>query len=189
MARLNWVGVLFFGVIAGGLTPSTVTAELSLDFETRALLRLVPALAEQRVDLDAFENVPKCGETKPFHNCFKTYRWVSGEGGDTPIEVVEVGFWRDNDVWEGFLFEDSAYKGHYLEGEFYGLRCGEQGKSGWYTCPNGDRQKALSGYLDANGDQQGQWRYEYASGNVYIGDFTDGQKEGYGRLIYADGSV
>ena len=39
-----------------------------------------------------------------------------------------------------------------------------------------------------NGHREGQGKYTYSNGDVYVGEFKANKKDGIGRLLYADKS-
>lgn len=171
-----------------GLLAVPAQADLDLSPEIRRLLTDVPTFVASRVNLEDYADARPCGDQEPFDDCFKVREWIAGEGGDTPVETITVGYWKDNDIWNGFMFQDSSYTGHFYNGDYYGLTCQEQKRSGWFTCPNGDRLRPTSGYVDMNGELQGEWIYEWASGEYYTGNYKDDKRHGKGAYTYIDGA-
>jgi len=118
------------GMLSAVLMTTPAIAELDLSDKTRALLDQVPMIAANRVDLESFSDGAVCGPAKPFNQCFKAYERVSGEGGENPTEILEIGYWNNNALWRGFSFENRKYEGYYFDGEFYGKSCTKQEVSG-----------------------------------------------------------
>ena len=93
--------------------------------------------------------------------------------------IVEDGTLK-NGMLEGqgsrrFLKKNSVYRGGFKAGRAHG--------KGKLDAPGADYE---GDWVD--NEMQGQGRFKFANGNVYVGGIANGRKAGLGRMTWSDGS-
>ena len=131
-----------------------------------------------------------------------------GVGTFTSKEKKEIGEWKNNKLYNGFIYhnmnwrldreirdgdtfrykiKDALWGCAYYEGwarNVFGGDNGFQDGKGTCTFRNGD---IYSGDWE-NGNLTGQGTYKFSNGDVYIGEFkNNGKKDGQGTYKYSDG--
>ena len=65
----------------------------------------------------------------------------------------------------------------------------------WYHCPNGDKSKPLEGgklvfnKKSKKYHSEGKWTYHFAIGDVFVGNYKNNARNGYGKYTWADGDI
>ena len=134
-------------------------------------------LAEVNIDL-LKQKYPKCEDTSYRHNCFADHIYSLSR---------QVGYFRNNDLWDGLSYQSNILLNEYINGKKIAKSFCIKSNDGWYTCPSGNRFKALeTGYLDKKDKRQGKFKFEYKGGSVYVGEYKNGRKHGYGIYKWID---
>ena len=138
-------------------------------------------------DIDLYElsiKYPQCQNSNYRDECFDDYSF--GKDGINR----DVGYFRDNLMWEGLIWQNDVLTHETYEGVKKGVSDCHKGLEDWYHCPNGQKFKPLEGgYIDANGNLQGRFIAHFADGGVFEGNFENGKKNGYGKMTWSDGDV
>ena len=138
-------------------------------------------------DIDLYElsiQYPQCQNSDYRDECFDDYSF-----GTDGINR-EVGYFRDNLMWEGLNWQNDVLTHETYEGVKNSVSDCPKGLDDWYHCPSGQKYKPLEdGYIDLNGKLQGRFIIHYASSNVFEGNFENTLKNGYGKMTWSSGSV
>jgi len=137
-------------------------------------------------DIDLYElsiKYPQCQNSTYRDECFDDFSF----GKD--IKDRWAGYFRDNLMWEGLVWQNDVLTHETYEGVFKSVGSCPKGLDGWYHCPDGQKWRPLEdGYIDANG-KQGRFIFHFAGGEVFEGNFENSLKNGYGKMTWPDGNV
>ena len=136
-------------------------------------------------DIDLYElsiKYPQCQNSDYRHECFDDFLF----GKDRKNR--DAGYFRDNLLWEGLLWENDVLTFETYEGISESvISC--RLLNGWFHCPNGQKLRPLEGgYSDANG-KQGRFITHFANGGVFEGSFENDIENGYGKMTWSDGTI
>ena len=138
-------------------------------------------------DIDLYElsiKYPQCQNSTYRDECFDDFSF-----GKDKINR-EVGYFRDNLLWEGLRWQNDVLTHETYEGVSKSVGKCPKELDDWYHCSDGQKYKSLEGgYLDVNGNKHGRFVIHYASGNVFEGNFENDLKNGYGKMTWTSGSV
>jgi len=112
---------------------------------------------------------PQCKETEYLHNCFYERKL------DAKINVQrEIGFWKNNSIWEGYVFEGNQKIFTYKKGEAKSSSpCNK--RNDWWYCP-GRKYKILD-------VKQNKYLILFENGNSFEGQIKNNIKNGFGIFI------
>ncbi len=138
-------------------------------------------------DIDLYElsiKYPQCQNSTYRDECFDDYSF--GKDGKDRW----VGYFRDNLMWEGLVWQNDVLTHETYEGVKKGVMDCHLLPDGWYHCPDGQKYKPLEGgYIDANGKLQGRFIVHFAGGNVFKGNYENDLRNGSGKFTWSDGEV
>ena len=138
-------------------------------------------------DIDLYElstKYPQCQNSNYRDECFEDFSFGADGKGRW------VGYFRDNVIWEGLIWQNDVLTFEVHEGIDKALGNCPKGLDDWYHCPDGQKFKPLEdGYIDVNGIKQGRFIFHFASGSVFEGNFLNDLKSGYGKMTWLDGGV
>ena len=122
---------------------------------TALIVSTQPSVADININELAIK-YPQCQDSAYRHECFEDFKL-------TNTNIRNAGYFRENLIWEGLVWEDGKLKFEYSEGvRTPGVTCRKART--WYHCPNGDKQKPLEGgslVFNKNSkvaENQGKWR-------------------------------
>ena len=143
------------------------------------LILSYPLLAE--VDIEFLKKkFPKCENSNYRHECFDEILYSN---------VKEIGYFRNNILWDGQYFQNDILTFEYINGEQILRSFCEEKDDGWAVCPSGNRSKAFDGgYHNIEGKKHGKFIIEFSSGDKYVGEFKNNRKHGQGTYTYSNGS-
>ena len=102
----------------------------------------------------------------------------SGVGTFTSKEKKEIGQWKNNKLYNGFIYHSTNWR---LDRE---IRNGDTFR--YKVKDKYDNGDYYEGWA-RNGKQDGQGTYKYSDGDVYIGEYKNGKMHGQGTYTYANG--
>ena len=137
-------------------------------------------------DIDLYElsiQYPQCQNSTYRDECFDDYSF------GTDVINRDVGYFRDNLIWEGLIWQNDVLMFETYEGVRKAVSDCPKGLDGWHQCPDGQKFKPLEdGYTDANG-KQGRFIFHFAGGDFFEGNYENNLKNGYGKMTWSDGDV
>ena len=152
---------------------------------TALIVSTQPSVADININELAIK-YPQC-QTEYRNECFDDYLYSDGS-------IRDVGYFRDNAMWEGLVWQNGKLVFEYSEGvRSAKISCSKV--ITWYHCPNGDKYKPLEGgYLVLNieknkNHREGKWTNHYVSGSIYEGNWKVDLHHGYGKYTRPDGSI
>tara|TARA_Y100001970_G_scaffold262372_1_gene346526 strand:- start:732 stop:2984 length:2253 start_codon:yes stop_codon:yes gene_type:complete len=134
------------------------------------------------IDIEKLQDkYPKCENESYLHECF---------GEKITDDYKYIGFFKDNSIWEGHVFGDGILSFVWFDGERYSNFSCTKSFDEWYYCPNGDKKKSIGGNLQYNEEKEtyertGKWKYIWASGSVYEGEYKKDYRWGKGKYTWA----
>jgi len=138
-------------------------------------------------DIDLYElsiKYPQCQNSTYRHECFDDFSF--GEDG----KGRRVGYFRDNLIWEGLIWQNDVLTFETYEGVFKAVINCQKGLDDWYNCPDGQKFKPLEdGYIDVNSMKQGRFIVHFGSGGVFEGNLENNALNGYGKKTWSGGDV
>ena len=152
---------------------------------TALIVSTQPSVADININELAIK-YPQC-QTEYRNECFEDYLYSDGD-------YRFVGYFRDNAMWEGIVWQNGKLGFEYSEG----VRSSKNSCSKvitWYHCPNGDKYKPLEGgYLVLNieaneNHKEGKWIYHWENGDIYEGNWKEDLQHGYGKYTWSGGSI
>ena len=93
-------------------------------------------------DIDLYElsiKYPQCQNSTYRDECFDDYSF----GKDRKHR--DVGYFRDNLMWEGLIWQNDVLIAETYEGVKKGVSYCHKGLDDWYHCPSGNKYKPLEG--------------------------------------------
>ena len=132
------------------------------------------------MDIELLKNkYPKCENENYRHECFDEYSYSN---------VKEIGYFRNNSLWDGQIFINDILDFEYVDGEQIAKSFCHEEKDGWFVCRDETRYKPFDGgYLDSEGKMQGKFIVEYSDGSKFVGEFKDAKRHGQGTFSYLSG--
>ena len=153
---------------------------------TALLVSSQPSVADININELAIK-YPQCQDSNYRHECFDDYLYVDGSNR-------RAGYFRENLMWEGLTWEDGKLAFETSEGVQTAVNSCRKVTT-WYHCPNGDKQKPLEGgklvfnKKSKKYDNEGKWTYHHADGAVFVGNYKNNAKNGYGKYTWAHGDI
>ena len=153
---------------------------------TALIVSTQPSVADINVNELAIK-YPQCQDSGYRHECFEDFL-------SKDESYRKAGYFRDNLMWEGLIWEDDKLAFEYSEGVRTAADTCRKART-WYHCPNGDKQKPLEGgYLVFNKElninsTEGKWTYHHARGDVFEGNYKNNLKDGFGKLTWVGGDI
>ena len=153
---------------------------------TALLVSSQPSVADININELAIK-YPQCQDSNYRHECFDDYLYINGSFRNS-------GYFRDNLMWEGLVWQDGKLAFEYFEGVVTAADTCRKART-WYHCPNGDKIKPLEGgnlvVNEESGvhEREGKWAYHWVSGNVYEGNYKNGARNGFGTMTWVSGHV
>ena len=137
-------------------------------------------------DIDLYElsiQYPQCQNSDYRDECFDDYSF------GTDGQHRDVGYFRDNLMWEGLRWQNDVLIAETYEGVEKGVSDCPKGLEDWYDCPSGNKFKPLEGgYFDDKG-RQGRFIFHFAGGEFYEGNYENNLRNGYGKMTWSSGGV
>ena len=134
-------------------------------------------------DIDLYElsiQYPQCQNSTYRDECFDDYSFENNRW---------VGYFRDNLMWEGLIWQNDVLTHEKSEGVTKGVSNCHKELDDWYHCPNGTKYKPLEGGYFDNIGRQGRFIIYFPNGNVYEGNYENNLRNGYGKMTWSDGDV